>query len=112
MSMPTGRSEKRTPIELSVVLSRLNQKSYKERTIAENISSRGLRAITGRMWRPGVRLLVSYGDEDFHEEASVVYCQPLGNKRFAVGLILLAKVRRLDKRPFLTAPRPGSPAKE
>jgi len=29
MSMPAGRSEKRTPIKLAIVISRVNQRSYK-----------------------------------------------------------------------------------
>ncbi len=63
MSMPTGRSEKRTPIEVAVVLSRLNERPFTERTFTENVSSRGLRAVTRRMWQPGARLLVSFAGE-------------------------------------------------
>jgi len=49
MSMPTGRSEKRAPVELAVLLSSLNERPFKERAFTENVSSRGLRAITKRM---------------------------------------------------------------
>ena len=92
MSMPTGRSEKRTPIELAVVLSRTNGKSCKERTFTANVSSRGLCAIARKMWRPGARLLISFAEGSIREQASVVYCHRLGNKKFAVGLVLSAKL--------------------
>ena len=96
MSMPTGRSEKRTPAELAVLLSSLNERPFKERAFTENVSSRGLRAITKRMWQPGTRLLVSFDGEVIPGPARVVYCQRLANERFAVGLALLARVRQSD----------------
>src|SRR5258706_15226425 len=88
MSMPTGRSEKRTPIEVAVVLSRLNERPFTERTFTENVSSRGLRAVTRRRWQPGARLLVSFAGECIPGQARVVYCQRLANKRVAGGLAL------------------------
>lgn len=94
MSILTGRSEKRKPIELAAVLSRVSQGSYKESTFTENKSSHGLRVITKKTWRPGARLLVSFAADDVGEDASVVYCQRLGNKKFAVGLALSAKVHK------------------
>ncbi len=104
MSMPTGRSEKRTPIEVAVVLSRLNERPFTERRLnerpfterafTENVSSRGLRALTMRMWQPGSRLLVSFAGECIPGHARVVYCQRLANKRFAVGLALSPRVRQ------------------
>jgi len=38
MSMPTGRSENRTPLEVPVVLSLLNKRPFKESTFTENVS--------------------------------------------------------------------------
>lgn len=95
MSMPTGRSEKRTPIELVVVLSRINGRSFKERTFTANVSSRGLCAMTKKMWRPGTQLLISIAGDSPRLQASVVYCHRLGNKKFAVGLVFSAKVPNL-----------------
>ncbi len=60
----------------------------------ENMSSRGLRAITKKIWLPGARLLVSFAGDNVAEETSVVYCQRLGIKKFAVGLALSAKVHQ------------------
>jgi hypothetical protein len=96
MSLPTGRSEKRTPAELAVVISSLSERPFKERAFTENVSSHGLRAISKRMWPPGARLLVSFGGEPTPGAARVVYCQSLANKKFAVGLALSAKVQQSD----------------
>jgi hypothetical protein len=90
--MPTGRFEKRWPIKVAVALSPVNKRSSQERTFTENVSSRGLRAITRRMWQRGDRLLVTFAAEGIQREARVAYCQRLANKRFAVGLELSAKV--------------------
>ena len=45
MSMPTGRSEKRTPVELAVLLSRAHKKPFKERGVTENVSSHGCESL-------------------------------------------------------------------
>lgn len=94
MSMPAGRSEKRTPIKLAVVLSRVNQRSSRESTFTEDKSSQGLRVITKKTWRIGAQLLVSFAGDNVGEQATVVYCQRLGNKKFAVGLALSTKVHQ------------------
>lgn len=60
MSLTTGRSEKRTPVDLALVLSSLSERPFKERAFTENVSSHGLRTISKRMWTPGARLLVSF----------------------------------------------------
>ena len=91
MRLPTGRSEKRRTIDLTVELSSKDEMSRKESTLTVNVSSGGLRAITKRVWQPGTKLLVRFVGEDFQEQASVVYCHLLGDKRFAVGLAFSAK---------------------
>lgn len=95
MLMPTGRSEKRAPIELPVALSLVSEPSVKERVLTENVSSRGLRLITKRIWKPGARVRVSFAGEGIDEQARVVYCQRLANKKFAVGLVLSTKLSNL-----------------
>lgn len=92
MSTPTGRSEKRAPVELSVELSDVGKTSVKERVLTENLSSHGLRVVAKSAWQPGARVRVSFAGEDIDERARVVYCQPLGSNKFAVGLELSGKV--------------------
>lgn len=96
MSMPTGRPEKRTPIELPVDLSGVSETSVKERVFTENISSRGLRVITKSMWKPGGRVRITFAGEDIDKQARIVYCQRLAKKKFAVGLELSGKLKQSD----------------
>lgn len=95
MSMPAGRSEKWTPMGLTVVLSCVGQRSSKERTFSENKSSLGLRVITKKTLHPRAQLLVTFTADNVGEQATAVYCQRLGNKKFAVALALAAKVCQL-----------------
>lgn len=74
------------------MLSLPNKKSFKERVFTENVSSRGLRAITKRMWQPGAQLIVTFAGEGIQRHANVAYCQRLTKKRFALGLKLSMRV--------------------
>jgi hypothetical protein len=98
MLTPTGRSEKRTPIEVAVVLSRLNKRTLTERAFTENLSPHGLRAARERKWWPGTRLLISLAGEAILRLVSVVYCQGLANKNFAVGLVLPVKLEQYGRK--------------
>ena len=94
MPMPTGRSEKRTPIELAVVLCDVSERPFKERTLTENMSSHGLRAVTKRSWPVGDQLQVSFAAQSAPGLARIVYCQRLSKERFAVGLALSATLQQ------------------
>jgi len=94
--MPTGGSEKRTPVELAVVLFRAHKKLFKERVVTENVSSHGLGVVTKSLWPPGTRILVSFAGENIGEQARVVYCQRLTKVTFAVGIHFSTKVSESD----------------
>lgn len=94
MPMPAGRSEKRTPIELAVVLCGVSERPFEERTHTENVSSHGVRAITKRRWLVGDQLQVSFTEGIAPEPARVTYCQRLSNESFAVGLALSATLQQ------------------
>jgi len=81
-------------MKVPVVLSPLGKWSFKERTLTENVSPRGLRAITKWTWQLGTRLLVTFDRDGIQEPARVVYCQRLANNRFAVGLALSAQMQQ------------------
>jgi hypothetical protein len=81
-------------MEVSVVLSHLNKSPFEEKTLTENVSPRGLRAVTKRTWQPGTRLLVTFDREGIQGQARVVYCQRLANHKFAVGLALSARMQQ------------------
>jgi len=89
---PIARLEQRWPIKVGVKLSLPNKRSYQEKTFTENVSSRGLRAITKRMWLPGAELLVTFAGEGMQRHANVAYCRRLAKKRFALGLRLSRRV--------------------
>jgi hypothetical protein len=74
------------------MLSLPNKRSFQEKTFTENVSSRGLRAISKRMWRPETRMLVTFAGEGIQRQANVAYCQRLAKKRFALGLKLSMRV--------------------
>jgi len=90
MAVPIGRSDKRIAKEVAVELARLDHLQLKETAITQNVSVRGMRVATEHLWRPGDRVLLSSPESTVHSRARVVYCQRMGNNRFAVGLELVA----------------------
>jgi hypothetical protein len=86
MFLRSGRSERRTRLAVTVQISSLREPAAKERTITENACSRGLRILVDRQMGPDEPLLVSSTTGDLRVQARVVYCQRLGEGRFAVGL--------------------------
>jgi len=88
--VPTGRREKRTARVVPVELSRLDKSLLKERAFTENLSAHGARIVTERKWQPGTIVLIVSSKEALNSRAQIVYCQPLGVGRFAVGVELLA----------------------
>ncbi len=90
MAVPHGRSDKRVTKEVMVELARPDDPRLKETAIAQNVSARGLRVATERVWRPGDHVLISSLESGLRTQARVVYCQRMKNNRFAVGLELLS----------------------
>jgi hypothetical protein len=89
MASPFGRSRARTPKRVVVELARPDASQLKETAVAENVSPRGLRVATERLWRVGSHVLLTSVDLGIHAEARVVYCERLEKEKFAVGLELL-----------------------
>jgi PilZ domain-containing protein len=86
-SMPLdGRIEKRVPMAVPVDLVIAEEMLVAERVVTVNVSPHGARVVTKRRWRveeqPWLASLTSY----FRLQGSVVYCQPLTNGGFCVGL--------------------------
>jgi hypothetical protein len=95
MVMPTVRSEKRITKEVAVELVRPDASQLKEGAMAQNVSARGMRVATEHIWRPEDRVFLTSSKCSFRAQARVVYCQRMGNNRFAVGLELLAPVGKI-----------------
>jgi hypothetical protein len=81
-----GRIEKRVPMAVPVDLVIAEEMLVAERVVTVNVSPHGARVMTKRRWRgeeqPWLASLTSY----FRVQGSVVYCQPLTNGDFCVGL--------------------------
>jgi hypothetical protein len=90
MAVPTGRNDKRIPRHVLVELAPPGTQDFKEAAIAENVSARGMRVATERVWYPGDSVLLSSPESGFRTQARVVYCQRLESNKFAVGLELVA----------------------
>jgi len=90
MSLPTGRSDRRIPIEVAAELARPDASQLEETAIAQNVSAHGMRVATEHVWRPGDSVLLGSPESGVRIRARVVYCQRIENNRFAVGLELLA----------------------
>lgn len=58
MSLPTGRPDRRIPIEVAVELARPDASQVKETAIAQNVRARGIRVATEHVWRPGDPVLL------------------------------------------------------
>jgi PilZ domain len=96
---PTGRFDKRTARSVVVELSRIDTSLLKERTLTENVSSRGIRVATEHEWKPGDPVLVMSMQDAVWCQARVVYCKRLEKGRFAVGLELFTRVEQWAKPP-------------
>jgi PilZ domain-containing protein len=86
------RVEGRIPSKIIVDLSSLDVRTPAQEGITENVSARGARVVTNRAWQPNERMNVRSLLGNFRSRARVVYCQPLGNGTFAIGLQLFAAV--------------------
>jgi hypothetical protein len=88
-----GRIEKRVKMTVPVDLVTAEGQLITERVITVNVSPHGARVLTKRHWqtaeRPWLSSLTSY----MRLQGSVVYCQPLSNGEFCVGLKFLASLK-------------------
>jgi hypothetical protein len=83
------RSKRRIPREQTVELVSTEAIQFKETALAQNVSAGGARVATGRIWRPGERVLLIPHEAGGPVHARVVYCQRLESGNFAVGLEVL-----------------------
>jgi hypothetical protein len=86
------RMEERNPVIEAVLLAGVDQSWVTRCTSTQNISSRGARVATERVWQPGSQLLLKSVRSDFRARAQVVYWRSLSSSRFAIGLEFLTRV--------------------
>jgi hypothetical protein len=83
---PDGRIEKREPLAVPIYLTRLRESQTFEKGLTENVSARGARVVTWHSWRPGDQPQFTTPSSEFHLSARVVYCHPVRQDHFSVGL--------------------------
>jgi hypothetical protein len=89
MPRPLGRSEKRTAVEVAVVLSGPGSDSGTALALTENLSQRGARIRTKRQWHVGETLSIRSLDGTLRAQARVIYSQALSEREFALGAELM-----------------------
>jgi hypothetical protein len=81
-----GRIEKRVPMAVPVDLVIAGEILVAERMVTVNVSPHGARVVTKRRWRPEEQPWLASLTSYVRLRGSVVYCQPLTNGDFCVGL--------------------------
>ena len=83
-----GRREKRLPIAVVVRLTGVNHPNGAggEKTFTDNVSLHGARVVSRNPWQPGEEAHVTPAKYGTPVRAKVVYCKPLANDRYFVGL--------------------------
>jgi hypothetical protein len=92
MASELRRLEDRSPLHVTVDLSGLDVHTAAQQGITENVSARGARVVTSKPWHPNDHVTVRSLLGNLRSRARVVYCQPLGQDSFAVGLELFVSV--------------------
>ena len=96
MTRGEGRRETRRPWKFEVLLSSGGQPMLAERASTENVSSRGVRVRTERLWKPDARVFVKSSRGDLWARARVVYCRTLRSTTHALGLEFFATAYRYN----------------
>src|ERR1700720_476448 len=92
MDSTVRRLESRTPVHVTVDLSGLDVHTAAQQGVTENVSARGARVVTSKPWHPNDHVKVRSLLGSLRSRARVVYCQPLGEDSFAIGLELFVSV--------------------
>jgi hypothetical protein len=85
---PPVRTESRIPNKMLVELHSLENAAY-EITSTVNVSLHGARVLTKVPWAPNQAVSVRSVPGNFHSRAHIVYCKPLPDNSFFIGLELL-----------------------
>ena len=92
MKSEVRRLEDRSPVHVTVDLSGLDVHTVAQQGITENVSARGARVVTSKPWHLNDHVTVRSLLGNLRSRARVVYCEPLGNDSFAIGLELFVSV--------------------
>jgi hypothetical protein len=90
MTIQFGRYEQRTATSVAVMLTSRERAFATELTLTENISGRGARVLTEKLWWPNDSIVIKSLEGDLQSEARVVYRHVVRESVYAIGLELLA----------------------
>jgi hypothetical protein len=85
-----GRNEKRVPMAIPVCLVVAEKLLVADQAMTVNVSSRGARIITRRRWQLEEQPRLASSSGELRAQAKVVYCEPLTDGHFCVGLQFLS----------------------
>src|SRR5260370_33415252 len=86
MTVAPGRYDKRTSAAVAVMLTSPERAFTTELALTENISERGARVLTKKVWWANESVVIKSLEGDLQSEARVVYRQPVRENGYAIGL--------------------------
>ena len=87
-----GRSERRVTMAIPVCLAAAEKLHVAEQAMTVNVSSQGARVVTRRRWHPGEEPRLASSSGALGAQTTVVYCEPLPDGHFCIGLKLLSAI--------------------
>jgi PilZ domain len=84
------RSETRVSLQVRVDLRSVDIRTPSQDGLTDNISAKGARVMTSSPWNPDDRLNLTSLLGSLKSRARVIYCEPMGDGLFAIGLRLYA----------------------
>ncbi|MGA8224501.1 MAG: PilZ domain-containing protein [Candidatus Acidiferrales bacterium] len=98
-----GRIEKRATVKVPVHIVPVENSLTAETTTMINVSRRGARVLTGRRWRPGEVLGITSMTGEFRRQGTVIYCHPVADSQFCLGMEFTRSNGVWKDTPWLTA---------
>jgi len=83
-----GRTEKRVTMAFPVCLVAAEKLLVAEQAMTVNVSPHGARVVTRHRWQPEDQARLASGSGELRVRAKIVYCEPLPDGHFCVGLRL------------------------
>ena len=81
-----GRTEKRVTLAIPVCLGAAEKLHVAEQAMTVNVSPHGARVVTRHRWQSEEQARLASRSGEFQTQAKVVYCQPLTDGHFCIGL--------------------------
>jgi hypothetical protein len=87
-----GRNEKRVPMAIPICLVVAEKLLVADQAMTVNVSTYGARVLTRRRWQREEQPRLASSSGELGTQAKIVYCEPLTDGHFCVGLQFLSAV--------------------